>query len=130
MKAIGCVAVVAVLAVGGFFALAAWLITRGDDQSALTKQVEVTVINPHDVGTGLDRGYRFEYAYRVDGQWYGDDYFINDNYWKPGEPATVCIDPENPRHHVVSMFKPCGEKWISGGFIEDATPRPAPEPQP
>lgn len=129
MKALGCVVVVAVLAVGGFLALTAWLVARGDDQSELTQQVEVTVIDPRAVGTGSDSGHRFAYAYRVGGQWYGyDSYVIGDRAWSPGDPAAVCVDPRDPRRHVVSMFEPCGQEQISGNSIKEAYPRAAPAP--
>jgi hypothetical protein len=130
VKAVGCVVLVAVVVVGGFVALAAWLMSRGEDQSALTERVELTVIDPRKVGTGTDGGYRFDYAYERDGRWYGDDRFVNDSYWSPGQPVTACIDPEHPRQHVVTLRRDtCGTKTIVGGRIQEATPRPAPRPE-
>lgn len=127
MKAVGCVVVVLVVAVVGFFGVTAFVITRGDDQSALTERVELTVIDPEDVGTGSDSGYRFDYAYERGGQWYGDERFVNDRNWSPGQPITACVDPDDPRDHVVTLRNdPCGEDTIVAGSIQQATPREAP----
>ena len=100
MKAVGCVAVVVVVAVAAFFGITAFVITQGEDQSALTERVELTVINPRDVGTGSDSGYRFDYAYEVAGQWYGAERFVNERNWSPGQPITGCVDPDDPRSLV------------------------------
>ncbi len=130
MKAVGCVVVVAVVAVGGFLALTAWLMSRGEDQSALAERVELTVIEPREVGTGTGSGYRFDYAYERDGRWYGDERFVADDYWSPGQPITACIDPDDPRQHVVTLRQDtCGQKSIVAGLIQEATRRPAPDPQ-
>jgi hypothetical protein len=127
VKALGCVVVVGVLVVGGFLALTGWLISRGDDQSELTQQVEATAIDPRAVGVGSGSGHKFAYAYRVDGQWYGyDSHFVNDRAWSPGDPVTVCVDPDDPRRHVVSMFEPCGQEQIGGNSIKEASTRAAP----
>ena len=128
MKAVGCAVLVVVLAVGGFFGLAAWLVVRGDDQSGLTQRVEATVLDPREVGTGTGSGYRFAYAYEVDGQWYGyDRYVVNERVWNPGDPISVCVDPDDPHRHVVSLVRPCGQERTDGNFVKEATPRPAPE---
>lgn len=130
MKALGCVVLVAVVAVGGFFALTAFVITRGEDQSALTERVQLTVIDPHDAGTGTSSGYRFDYAYERDGRWYGGERFVNNSYWSPGQPITACIDPEDPRKHVITLREDtCGQETIVAGLIKEATSRPAPAPQ-
>ena len=127
VKALGCVVVVGLLVVGGFLGLTAWLIARGDDQSDLTRRVTATAIDPRAVGTGSGSGHEFAYAYRVDGQWYGyDSYFVNDRAWSPGDPVTVCVDPDDPRRHVVSMSAPCGQEQISGNSVKEASPQEAP----
>jgi hypothetical protein len=130
VKAVGCVVVVAVVAVGGFCALVVWLMSRGEDQSALTERVQLTVIDPHDVGTGTGSGYRFDYAYERDGHWYGGERFVRNNYWSPGQPITACIDPDHPRQHVITLRQDtCGQKTIVAGLIEKATPTTAPKPR-
>ena len=127
MKALGCLVVVAVVAVAAFFGVTALLVTRGEDQSALTERVELTVIGPREVGTGSDSGYRFDYAYEHDGKWYGADRFVNERSWSPGQPITGCIDPDHARQHVVTLRNDtCGEKSIVAGSIQKATPRAAP----
>ena len=127
MKAVGCVAVVVVVAVAAFFGITAFVITQGEDQSALTERVELTVIDPRDVGTGSDSGYRFDYAYEVAGQWYGAERFVNERNWSPGQPITGCVDPDDPRDHVVTVRNdPCGEETIVAGSITQASPREAP----
>lgn len=130
MKAAGCVLVVAVVAVGGFFALAAWLITRGEDQSALTERVELTVLAPRDSRyPTVGSGHEFDYAYQKDGRWYGGERFIRDNYWTPGQALTACINPEEPAEHVVTIRdENCAQETIVVGTIKKGTPRPAPEP--
>jgi hypothetical protein len=131
VKALGCVVVVAAVAVGGFFALTAWLITRGDDQSALTERVELTVIDPHeDRDPTQGGGYTFDYAYEKGGQWYGGgEEFIRDNYWSPGQTLTACIDPDEPAQHVITLrFERCGQETIVVGSIKRAEPRGAPSP--
>lgn len=118
---------VGALAVAGFLGLAAWLVVRGDDQSGLTRQVEVVVIGPHEVGSGTTSGYLFDYAYRADGAWYGEDrYFVNDRAWKPGAPILACLDPQDPSRHVLSISRPCGQERTNGNSVKTATPRPAP----
>lgn len=128
MKILGCLGV-AVLVVAGFFALAAYFIVRGDDMSALTERVELTVVDTREVSRGSEgSGYSFDYAYEAGGRWYGaTEKWIDDDYWSPGDPYSACIDPEQPEDHVLTLYdEKCGEKRIAGNFIQQATPRPAP----
>lgn len=126
MKAVGCFVLVMVVAFAGFFALVGWSITRGDDMSALTQRVELTVIDPRE-DSRRGNGYAFDYAYEIDGQWYGHDDWIKDDYWSPGQGLTACIDPDRPQDHVMTLYdEECGQPDISGNFIIEATPRPAP----
>lgn len=128
MKAVGCVAVVFVVAVAGFFGLAAFVMGRGEDQSGLTKRVDLTVTDPeesYDPTTG--GGYTFDYAYEQGGRWYGGEREIRDNYWRPGQPLTACINPDQPREHVITIrLEPCGQEIIVGGMIKEAAPTAAP----
>lgn len=128
MKAVGCIVLVAVVAVGGFFALVFWSISRSEDQSALTEQVGAAVTSePREVGQAPTRSWRFEYAYEVGGQWYGyDDGDISTDYFEPGNAIAVCVDPGDPAQHVLLVTGACGEETINLGSIDEATPRPAP----
>lgn len=129
MKAVGCVVAVFAVAVVGFFGVVAFVITRGEDQSALTERIQVTVTNPRETyypKTGTH--YEFDYAYQVDGQWYGGVHDIRDNYWQPGQFLWACFNPDRPRDHVLTFRSGelCGHEFIVGGSIDKATPTPAP----
>lgn len=70
MKALGCFALVVVVLLGGFLAVAAFVVTRGGDQSSLTESVEVTVIDPRETfDSTTGEGYVFDYAYESRGTW-------------------------------------------------------------
>jgi hypothetical protein len=131
VKAFGCVVVVLVVAVAGFVGLAAYLISRGDDQSALTERVELTVTDPQESRDPTQgRVYRFDYAYEHEGKWFAGQDKIRDNYWTPGQPLTACIDPDEPSEHVVTIRRErCGQEVIVGGSVERATPTTAPRPE-
>lgn len=128
MKALGCAALAVVVLFGGFFAVAAFVVTRGDDQSALTERVTVTVIDPretYDSTTGS--GYAFDYAYEHDGTWYGGDDSVADDYWAPGTELRACIDPGSPARHVLTYrAEKCGQESIVSGSVLEGTERPAP----
>lgn len=127
MKAVGCVVVVAIVAIGGFAALLLWTLGNGDDQSALTEQVEATVVGePRDVGQAPTSSWRFDYAYRTAGQWYGAEGDLDEDTWSPGNPVFVCVDPADPAQHVLTAGAECGQEQIRSGSIDEATPRSAP----
>jgi hypothetical protein len=130
VKAVGCVVVVVVVAVAGFIGLAAFLVTRGDDQSALTQRVALTVSDPQESRDPTQgRVYRFDYAYEHEGRWYAGEDRIRDNYWTPGQKLTACIDPDHPREHVVTIrMERCGQEIIVAGDVETASPTTAPTP--
>ncbi len=128
MKALGCVAVVLVVVLGGFLAVAYVVLTGGDDQSALTERVELTVSDPQEERqSDLGTGYRFDYAYRADGRWYGGEDWIRDNYWTPGQALSACIDPDQPQDHVITIRdERCGQESIVSGSVATAEPTTAP----
>lgn len=127
MKAVGCIAVVAIVAVGGFAALILWSLGNSEDQSALTEQVEATVVGePRRVGQRPNRSWRLDVAYRTAGRWYGVESALGDDEWKPGRPVFVCVDPADPTQHVLTAGAECGQEQIRSGSIDEATPRPAP----
>ncbi len=128
MKAVGCVVVVLLVLVGGFFAFTAFTITRGGDQSALTERIELTVIAPQEkYDSTVGEGYRFDYAYERDGQWYGGDDWVADDYWTPQAQLVACVNPDEPREHVLTyQFEKCGQESIVNGKVRQGEPRSAP----
>ena len=126
MKKLGCGLLVLVVGAGvvaGFFALAARSIVRGDDQSGLTRRVPAVVLHPQKLGNR----WKFDYAYEADGRWYGySDDLAPTTEWSPDDGAAACLDPSDPRRHVLSRVRPCGLERTDGTFIRTATPRPAP----
>ncbi len=128
MKAVGCVVLVAVVAVGGFVAVVLWTLGRGEDQTSLTSRVEVTVVGePRDVGQAPSRSWRFDYAYQVDGQWYAAEGDISTDAWRPGRPLAACADPSDPTRHVLQLRGSCGEETVRSGSIDEAVPTSAPD---
>lgn len=130
VKKLGCGLLVVVVGLGvvaGFFALAAWLVVRGDDQSGLTRRVPVVLLHPEEVGSGTGSRWKFDYAYEADGRWYGySGYLAPTQSWSPADGAAACLDPKDPRRHVLSRTRPCGIERTDGSSIQTATPRPAP----
>lgn len=130
MKALAVFALVVAVVVGGFFAVVVLVIGRGDDdQSALTREVDLVLSNveeSRDSTTGTE--YRFDLAYEVDGQWYGTDDDLDADYWDPSLDLTACVNPQEPREFVVNLrSNRCGQESITGGAIQEAEPtsRPA-----
>jgi len=130
VKKLGCVLLVVLLGVGvvaGFVGVTIWSIQHGDDQSGLTREVPAVVLHPEKVGSGSSSRWKFDYAYEADGTWYGySGYLAPTSRWSPSDGAKACLDPKDPRRHVLSRVRPCGLERTDGNSIQTATPRPAP----
>lgn len=128
MKAVALVLGLLVVAAAGFAAVVLWLFTRGGSQADLSRHLPATVVSSREsYDRSVGSGYQFDYAYRVDGRWYGGEDFVARRYWTPGQAVSVCVDPTRPRQHVLTLRgERCGQDVITGDGTSEATPRPAP----
>lgn len=118
----GCLGVMVVL-----FALllgAAWFfLAQTEDQDHLTQEVEVRVTK-----TEKERrttvGHTIDYVYKYEGEWFRDQDWITNTGWTPGYLLLACVDPDDPRHHVLRTRGDgeCGEANYLDSSISTAEP--------
>lgn len=111
---IGVIVATPVLMLFGMLWLAA---ASTPDQSALSREVGVTILDYHKEqrASSTDRfGYRVGYAYRVDATAYADEQFIPLRSWEPGWPLEACVDPGSPAEHALRVHydPPCGSTYV------------------
>jgi len=131
MKQLGCVLVVLGVAAAGFLGVVFFVITGSDDQSALTREVDGSLVDSRrekaPAEASRDYDYAIVYTYRVDGEAFQGTTTLSDNEWEPGVPLTLCVDPEDPTAHVVNVEgKACGSESANFGSIEQGTPTDLP----
>lgn len=120
---IGCLGVVVVL-----FALLLgatwWVISRTEDQSDLTKQVDVEVMGS-EAKRKSSSGHTVDYSYRIDGDRFVNETWISNTGWMPSEPLSACVDPDQPERHVLRTegTETCGDDFV-GFSVETAEPAP------
>jgi hypothetical protein len=131
VKMLGCAVVAFGVVVAAFVAVMAFAVTNTDDQSALTREVEGTVLDSsrRNAPRSASRDYDYEvvYTYRV-----GDDVFqgeaeLSENDWEPDRPLRLCVDPAEPTAHVVKVeVDPCGSESVNYGKVSTGTRTTAP----
>ena len=114
----GCLSVFVI--VGVFFGVVGYLLwpTFHPDQKALTKSVELTVVD-HWYGTGA--GLRtvpddhIKYHYTVAGHTYEDQTLAVDGSWYQGKRLVACVDPAHPEKYAILLNKgpACGAKYLN-----------------
>lgn len=124
--------------IGIFFGLVAvgviamfWLIgATTPDQSHLTEQVEVTVVDATKetrASSSNRYGHRVQYLYQFGGTTYVDDQFVSFQRWEPGLPLRLvaCVDPDSAARHALQV-NPQGADTCDGSYVgteQTATPR-------
>lgn len=131
MKALGCLLVVVAVAVAGFLGLAWFTFLNADDHSALTRELEATLVDVDENVAGPDTSHEVEYAivytYRVRRDTFRGEIELPETLWRPKAPLVLCVDPGDPSRHVVNTEAlPCGSESVGSEKVSTGTPTSPP----
>ena len=93
------------VAVVGFVTFLRFGASSDSDVAALTERSSGQVTASEfkkDYRASPSRGYRVQYRYRAQGQWYTGESWVPESQWTPSRRSVlVCVDPEEPASHTV-----------------------------